>query len=159
MNGEFEMDGIMRNLNDCVEEYVDEIQKHINSCIKHKNGLVLNPCEKQNFPQFVKILKEKCPNVDLVYGVDDMAYDIMYIPNGNDTRWVVGHIFTDGCLSLDDGIHFHPMCIDDYARFAKAVKITIDEEEKRVAMYEKMIRMEKRRKEKLKIVLDGLNGK
>lgn len=118
-----------------------EIQKFIYSC-ENAKCQILNPCIKTNFIEFEKILNEICPDAKIIDGIDGDAYTIVFWMDENaafsdiSESLTVGHISDDGCLSLDDGIHFYPGGTGDYKRFAKIVKIAIDDEKQ----YEEIMR-------------------
>lgn len=146
----------MTNLLSNIEKFMKNVCESI--CYSIEGPRILNPCKKQNFPQFEKILKERCvgAKVELMPCDDEIPYKVVYWPNSY-SYITLALIFADGDLSIS-GEHIYPHSVEDWYKFADAINIKIADKMKQHAFEQQVNQLMKRRTKKMKIVLDGLHN-
>lgn len=114
--------------------------------------------KKENFPQFEKILKERCSGakVELMPCDDEVVYKVVYWPNSY-SYISMALIFANGDLSIQ-GDHIYPHSVEDWYRFADIINIKINEKKEQQTFEQQVNRLAIRRIEKLKILFEGLHN-
>lgn len=138
---------------------------------------VLDPRDDANFPFFKQAIEELCPVVTIERSEHtNWATSLIFItrprqnwdaedvvqeaeePENHDSKETIGQAGScnDGrceVLTYDRTITFFPHTIEDYRRYAKALKIEIDERDERAAIKQKLEAIDKKKQAKMKAAL------